>query len=128
MEIAKVTSKGQITIPKAVRDDLGLETGDKVIWIRNGSRWEVTSPERVSAITAEERAASDRLKARFLAEAVAEYDLDMTQIKNLSRDYSASELLDKIRESMAGIAEEKGWETEEDIADYVFKERYESRK
>lgn len=34
MEIAKLTSKGQITIPKAVRADLGVDTGDKLIFIK----------------------------------------------------------------------------------------------
>lgn len=29
---AKVTSKGQITIPKEVRKSLGLETGDRVLF------------------------------------------------------------------------------------------------
>ena len=33
MEIgAKVTSKGQITLPKAVRDSLGLKPGDRVFF------------------------------------------------------------------------------------------------
>lgn len=33
MEIAaKVTSKGQITIPKEVRDALGIEEGDQVVF------------------------------------------------------------------------------------------------
>lgn len=30
MESAKITSKGQITIPKAVRDTLGVRSGDRV--------------------------------------------------------------------------------------------------
>ena len=30
--MAKVTSKGQITLPKAVRDSLGLKTGDSVLF------------------------------------------------------------------------------------------------
>ena len=30
MELAKLTSKGQITIPLAIRNMLGLKTGDKV--------------------------------------------------------------------------------------------------
>lgn len=29
---AKITSKGQITVPKAVRDALGLEPGDMVLF------------------------------------------------------------------------------------------------
>lgn len=29
---ARLTTKGQVTLPKAVRDSLGLETGDAVIF------------------------------------------------------------------------------------------------
>lgn len=127
MEIAKVTSKGQVTIPKAVRDDLGLETGDKVVWIKSGKRWEVLNPAPVSTITPEERATSDRIKARFIAEAAAKYDLDVEEIKRLSRTKSPEELLMDIRADFAGLAEREGWETDEDIADFVFRERYERR-
>lgn len=34
MSQATVTSKGQITIPKEVRDELGIETGAKVWFVR----------------------------------------------------------------------------------------------
>lgn len=34
MEIAKLTSKGQITIPKAVREELGVDTGDKLLFVK----------------------------------------------------------------------------------------------
>ncbi|MGI8984002.1 MAG: AbrB/MazE/SpoVT family DNA-binding domain-containing protein [Acidimicrobiales bacterium] len=35
---AKITSKGQVTIPMAVRDALGLKTGDEVVFRVEGSR------------------------------------------------------------------------------------------
>jgi AbrB family looped-hinge helix DNA binding protein len=34
---AKLTSKGQITVPKQVRDALGVKAGDKLIFEQNGS-------------------------------------------------------------------------------------------
>ena len=36
MDMAKLTSKGQITIPIDVRRKLGLKKGDKVIFIEKG--------------------------------------------------------------------------------------------
>ena len=38
MELAKVTSKGQITIPIDVRNKLGIKEGDKVLFVEEGSR------------------------------------------------------------------------------------------
>jgi antitoxin PrlF len=35
---AKLTSKGQLTVPKAVRDALGLKEGDEVIFRVEGNR------------------------------------------------------------------------------------------
>lgn len=35
---AKVTSKGQVTVPKAVRDALGLSEGDEVVFRVEGNR------------------------------------------------------------------------------------------
>lgn len=37
MELAKVTSKGQITIPKAIREMLDLKEGSKVIFLKKGN-------------------------------------------------------------------------------------------
>lgn len=34
MAIATLSSKGQITIPKDVREDLGLETGSQVMFVK----------------------------------------------------------------------------------------------
>ena len=33
MELAKVTSKGQVTIPVEIRKKLGIKNGDKVLFI-----------------------------------------------------------------------------------------------
>jgi AbrB family looped-hinge helix DNA binding protein len=45
---ATVTSKGQITLPKDVRDDLGLKPGDKVEFEKRNGRY-VLRPRNVSA-------------------------------------------------------------------------------
>jgi AbrB family looped-hinge helix DNA binding protein len=39
MEVAaRVTSKGQVTVPKAVRDALGIKEGDKLVFRVEGDR------------------------------------------------------------------------------------------
>jgi antitoxin PrlF len=35
---AKITSKGQVTVPKAVRDALGIKEGDEVVFRVEGTR------------------------------------------------------------------------------------------
>ncbi len=37
MELEKVTTKGQVTIPKAIRDKLDLKEGSKIIFIQRGN-------------------------------------------------------------------------------------------
>ena len=38
MELAKITMRGQITIPKDIRNRLGVKDGDKVIFIEENGR------------------------------------------------------------------------------------------
>lgn len=38
MELAKITSKGQITIPVAIRKFLGVKDGDKVMFVQEGNK------------------------------------------------------------------------------------------
>lgn len=38
MELAKITSKGQITIPIQIRKKLNLKEGDKVVFITEGDK------------------------------------------------------------------------------------------
>lgn len=38
MDLAKVTSKGQVTIPIDIRKKLGLKNGDKVLFVEEAGR------------------------------------------------------------------------------------------
>lgn len=38
MELAKVTSKGQVTIPIEIRKKLGIKDGDKVLFVEESGR------------------------------------------------------------------------------------------
>lgn len=37
MELAKITAKGQLTLPKKVRDVLDVDVGDNVVFISRGN-------------------------------------------------------------------------------------------
>lgn len=41
MELAKLSSKGQITIPCEVRRELGLKEGDKVLFLKDGNAYRI---------------------------------------------------------------------------------------
>ncbi|MCD8075402.1 MAG: type II toxin-antitoxin system PrlF family antitoxin [Lachnospiraceae bacterium] len=43
MELAKITSKGQITIPIAIRRLLGVKDGDKVMFVQEGNKVVMTN-------------------------------------------------------------------------------------
>ena len=47
MPCSIMTSKGQVTIPKSVRDALGLRPGDRVRFTREADGRVVVGPERV---------------------------------------------------------------------------------
>lgn len=61
MELAKVTSKGQVTIPAAIRKLLGIQEGDKILFVEEG--------EKVVMVNASTNAL---LKAQKVFEGVAE--------------------------------------------------------
>jgi len=48
MSIAKVTSKGQVTVPKAVRERLGLVSGDELEFVEDGGQMVIRRHEEGS--------------------------------------------------------------------------------
>lgn len=44
MELAKITSKGQITLPISIRRDLNLKDGDKVAFIEKDGNYILVNP------------------------------------------------------------------------------------
>ncbi len=54
MELAKVTSKGQITIPIAIRNALGIREGDKILFMEEGNRVILTNASTNALLKAQE--------------------------------------------------------------------------
>ena len=48
MELAKVTSKGQITLPIAIRRHLGLREGDKVAFVEQDGRYMLVNSSKLT--------------------------------------------------------------------------------
>ena len=53
--MSKVTSKYQVSIPKALADRLGVRPGDDIEWQIFGDELRVTPTHRTSALSTEER-------------------------------------------------------------------------
>lgn len=54
MELAKVTSKGQITIPIAIRNALGIREGDKILFVEEEDRVILTNASTNALLKAQE--------------------------------------------------------------------------
>jgi len=48
MELAKITTKGQITIPVQIRKALNLKDGDKVVFITDGDKIVIENSTRLA--------------------------------------------------------------------------------
>lgn len=55
MELAKVTSKGQITIPIEIRKKLGIKEGSKVLFLEEAERLGLETEEDVMTMVKELR-------------------------------------------------------------------------
>lgn len=54
MELAKVTSKGQVTIPIDIRKKLGIREGDKILFIEEGNKIVIMNPTMIALKEAQE--------------------------------------------------------------------------
>ena len=54
MELGKVTSKGQVTIPVEIRKKLGIREGDKILFIEEGNKIIIMNSTMVALKEAQE--------------------------------------------------------------------------
>jgi len=48
MEVAKITSRGQVTIPLDIRKRLGVREGDKIVFIEDQGRIFITNAAKIA--------------------------------------------------------------------------------
>ena len=68
MEVAKISSKGQITIPVSVRNALKLKAGDKIVILEENGRVYFENSAMLAFKRAEEAFAGEAKKAGFTSE------------------------------------------------------------
>ena len=68
MELAKLTYKGQITIPLAIRNMLGLKTGDKVFFEESCGKIYITNASQRTLSNAQTYMQGEAEKAGFQTE------------------------------------------------------------
>lgn len=91
MEIAKVTSKGQITIPVEIRKKLNLKNGDKVFFIEDQDKVFIINAAKASFLNLQKAFAGEAERAGIYSEddvvnIVAEVREELREQRNESND------------------------------------------
>ena len=68
MELAKVTSKGQITIPLMIRNKLQLKTGDTVFFEESRGKVYITNASQITLSNVQKQKQGEAEKAGFQTE------------------------------------------------------------
>lgn len=68
MELAKVTSKGQITIPLMIRKELKLKTGDKVFFEEKNGEIFIANASQITLRNIQKKMDGEAKKAGFDSE------------------------------------------------------------
>lgn len=71
--VSRVTGKGQVTIPKEIRDRLGLERGEYVVWQPLG---ESVVMERATVSADDFDEIADRIAERFRRKGITREDVE----------------------------------------------------
>ena len=82
MELAKLTSKGQITIPLTIRNLLGLKTGDKVYFEESRGKIYITNASQITLSNVQAQMQGEAGKVGFQTE-----DDVVSYIKELRKGY-----------------------------------------
>ena len=70
MEISRISSKGQVTIPKAIRDILKLNEGDRVAFLQDNGKVVITKASLIAL-----RELQDALSTEAQEKGITEQDL-----------------------------------------------------
>jgi AbrB family looped-hinge helix DNA binding protein len=81
MELAKLTSKGQITIPKQIRNKLKLKEGDKVFFIEEKGKIYFQNSSQIALVEFQDEMKGQAVKSKFNSEEDV-----VSYIKNLRQD------------------------------------------
>ena len=83
MEMAKITSKGQITIPIAVRKELGVNDGDKILFVSNGNGFQIIKADVQAFATSDTLQTADDKDVTAISERLLKQNL--TAYKELAK-------------------------------------------
>ena len=83
MEMAKVTSKGQITIPQDIRKKMALKTGDKIIFLEENGKIYFQNSASVALKIIQNEMKGEAIRAGFNdPDDVTQYIKDMRKRRN----------------------------------------------
>jgi len=82
MEVAKITSRGQVTIPIDIRKKLGVKEGDKIVFVEDGNRIVVANAAKIAFAD---------MRAAFAGE---------SERLGLTNEQDVVALVDEVREEM----------------------------
>lgn len=74
MEMSKISSKGQVTIPKSIRDRLELSEGDRIVFLEENGRI-ILSKASLTALTKLQNSINEEAKSKRIAEEEVQYEL-----------------------------------------------------